>query len=34
MGSVNERKRYFVMPPLIAGAQTQNDPGIPAIYQS
>ena len=26
MGSVNERRRYYVTPPLIAWTHTQNDP--------
>ena len=26
MGSANERKRYFVMPPLTGWAHAQNDP--------
>ena len=28
MGSANERRRYYVTPPVIGRAHTQNDPWI------
>ena len=32
MGSANERRRYYAMPPLIGWAHTQNDPCHYAVY--